>query len=158
MIHRYIVPAALVAVLASGATADAQRCGDGGVRVGDLGFDQMGGAIIHMGQHKNERPQVYFEGEPRIGRVRRDGPAAGSLRDGDVIAAIDGQRIATEAGSRAYSAVDPGDRVRLSIRRGGQVRDVTVVAGARCAAPPPEPPLPPAAPRPVAEARRVIRF
>lgn len=145
MIYRYIAPAVLVAGLASG--TEAQRCGSGGVRVGDLGFDRMDGAIIHMGQRAHERPQVYFEGEPRIGGVRRDGPAAGTLRDGDVIIAIDGRPIATEAGSRAYSAVDPGDRVRLSIRGGGQVREVTVVAGARCAAPPPEPPLPPAAAR-----------
>jgi hypothetical protein len=148
MTSRYLAAALGVAMMAA-TGLDAQRCGNGGRVVGDLGFNEIGGSI-HTYQHNNERPQIQFEGEPRIGGVRANGPAAGRLRDGDVIVAIDGQLITTRSAGLRYSAVDPGDQVRLSVRRGGRVQDVTITAGSRCMVPPtpPTPPRPPAAPAP----------
>lgn len=140
-------------VLAQPAAAQrAQGCGEGAVRVGDLGFDNLAGAMS-FSHRAGQRPRMTFEREPRIVGVRENGPAAGRLRDGDVIVAVDGQLITTAEGGRRFSAIDPGDRVRLSVRRGGRVQEVTIVAGTRCmrAPTPPMPPRPPAAaaaPRP----------
>jgi membrane-associated protease RseP (regulator of RpoE activity) len=154
MTARYSISAALIAAMACAGPAAAQRIGqacDGGRGrvVADLGFDQLGGSI-GVSQHNDQRPVWEFGGEPVIGEVRGNGPAAGRLRDGDAIVAIDGQLITTEQGGRRYSAIDPGDQVRLSIRRAGRVQDVTVRAGSRCQRrpTPPTPPRAPAPPRP----------
>jgi hypothetical protein len=149
MTARYAATAAaFLAAMAFGSQATAQRC-EGGTRVADLGFNDLGGSV-NIRQHNNERPVWEFGGEPVIGGVRSDGPAGGRLRNGDVIVAVDGQLITTREGGRRYTAIDPGDRVRLSIRRGGRVQDVTVVAGSRCMRPPrpPQPPRPPTPPTP----------
>jgi membrane-associated protease RseP (regulator of RpoE activity) len=141
--------AALVAAVIGAATAATaapamgQRC----VRVADLGFDQVGGSI-NISQHNDQRPVFEFGGEPVIEGVRENGPGAGRLREGDAIVAIDGQLITTREGGRRYTAVNPGDLVRLSIRRGGRVQEVQVRAGERCMRMPrpPAPPAPPARP------------
>jgi hypothetical protein len=154
MTARYrLTTAALVAAMMGAAPAAAQvgtPCDNGrGMRAADLGFEQLRGPIS-FSHRDDERPRLEFSGEPTIQSVRGNGPGAGRLRDGDVIVAIDGQLITTADGGRRYSAIDPGDRVRLSVRRDGRVQDVTVVAGIRCqrAPTPPAPPRPPAPPAP----------
>ncbi len=65
---------------------------------------------------------------------------AADLRAGDVIEAVDGVTVATRQHWRVRVArLSPGDRLALRIRRGGDLRDVTLVA----AAPPPAPPASP---------------
>jgi hypothetical protein len=135
--------AALVAAMVWIGPAAAQRC-HGGIVVPDLGFDGLSGALS-ISQNNDDRPVFEFGGEPVISEVRGNGPAAGRLRDGDAIVAVDGQLITTREGGRRYSAIDPGDLVRLSIRRGGRVQDVSLRTGARCL-PMPEAPAPPAPP------------
>ena len=65
------------------------------------------------------------------------GPAArGGLRGGDLVTAIDGQRIETSRGLvRAIAARSPGEAVRLSLQREGSARDVTIRVGLRPAGP-----------------------
>jgi putative serine protease PepD len=69
----------------------------------------------------------------RIGSVRAGGPAAGAgVRDGDVITAIDGKAIAS--GDEAVSAIDaksPGDRLTLTVDRGGASKTIEVTLGTR---------------------------
>ncbi|HEY3081788.1 MAG TPA: trypsin-like peptidase domain-containing protein [Chloroflexota bacterium] len=62
-------------------------------------------------------------------------PAArAGLRQGDVITAMDGQPIKTTEELRtALTRKKVGDRVELTIRRGGQEQKITVVLGARAA-------------------------
>lgn len=148
-----ISAAALVAAMVCASPAAAQRVGQScdngrGRIVADLGFDGLSGPL-GISQHDDQRPVWEFRGEPVVDAVRAGGPAAGRLRDGDAIVAVDGQLITTSAGGRRFSAIDPGDQVRLSIRRGGRVQDVTVQAGSRCQGrpTPPTPPRPPAPPR-----------
>lgn len=63
--------------------------------------------------------------------VEDDGPPVDQLRPGDVIEAIDGQAVPSSQHWNARVArVSPGDRLVLRIRRGGELRDVTVVAAA----------------------------
>jgi PDZ domain len=147
MTTRYIAAALAAAIgFASGVDAQ-QRCANGGVRIGDLGFNEIRGDISSHAP-AGHRPLTYFESEPQIGGVRANGPAAGRLREGDVIVAIDGQLITTRAAGNRFSTIDPGDQVRLSVRRNGRVQDVTITAAARCWVPPtpPAPPRPPHAP------------
>jgi hypothetical protein len=157
MTARYrISAAALVAAMACAAPAAAQQVGQAcengrGRVVADLGFDELSGPL-GISQHNDQRPVWEFRGEPVIDEVRGNGPATGRLRDGDAIVAVDGQLITTAEGGRRFSAIDPGDQVRLSIRRGGRVQDITVRAGSRCQRrpTPPTPPRPPAPARPAA--------
>ena len=155
MSARYLLAAALLAAVAAAAPGDAQQCPRGYIRQADLGFDNLSGGPMRF-EWRNGRTIHQFDAEPRISGVRDGGPAEGRLRDGDVIVAVDGQLITSGAGGRRYSDIDPGDEVRLSVRRGGRVQDVTVRAGARCLRPPtpPTPPRPPTAPTPPAAPAR----
>jgi serine protease Do len=68
-----------------------------------------------------------------IAGIERNGPALrAGLRAGDVVDAVNGQRVATARSLiRAIAAQAPGATVRLSIRRGNRVVDVPVTVGRR---------------------------
>ncbi len=68
-----------------------------------------------------------------IAGVERNGPAARSgVRPGDVVTAVDGEKVDTARGLiRAVAAVPPGNSVRLSVRRQGRVTEMTVTVGRR---------------------------
>lgn len=148
-IHGWTTAAALAVAVLGTAPAPAQAQGEicaigrGGLMT-DLGFDRPARSMRPGGPHGHG--ELVFESEPRITGVRDEGPAAGRLREGDVLVAVDGEPITTRAGARRYAAIDPGEKVRLSVRRGGDVRDVTLVAVGQCVPHPPAPPAPPAAP------------
>jgi len=73
-----------------------------------------------------------------IASVNHGGPAAkGGLRPGDVVMAINGQRVETTRELiRDVSAVNPGGVARLRVRRGSQNLELSVMVGRR----PPEAP------------------
>jgi PDZ domain-containing protein len=59
--------------------------------------------------------------------IAADAPAAGKLETGDVIVAVDGKPTKTPDALRAeIGRHKPGQRVRLTVRRGGEVLDLTV--------------------------------
>ncbi len=59
--------------------------------------------------------------------ILRDVPAAGVLKDGDVIVKVDGDPIKTTAQlRRTVSALSPGTEVQLTVRRDGELRVLTV--------------------------------
>lgn len=65
-------------------------------------------------------PVTYrFTSEPKIRKVDPAGPAAGILREGDVIAAIDGRLITTNEGGFRFGNPVEGKPVTPTIRRGG---------------------------------------
>jgi serine protease Do len=68
-----------------------------------------------------------------IAGVSRDGPAAKSgIRPGDVVLAINGERIESSRGLiRAVAGVPPGNNVRLTIRRQGREIEIPVSVGRR---------------------------
>lgn len=76
-----------------------------------LGFDspkrvtEMSGGTLML---------LVFETEPEL-TVRRDGPAAGRLRNGDVLVAIAGQAITMHAAARRYEYLRPSERVTFSV-------------------------------------------
>lgn len=132
--------AAVLAAAPAGAQGGSCDGGRGGIMT-DMGFDRL---------RRPGGPASGFESEPRITGVRADGPAAGRLRDGDVLAGVDGTPITSPEGARRFLEIRPGERLRLAVRRGGRVEDVTIVAAGRCIPHAPAPPAAPAAPAPPA--------
>jgi len=100
----------------------------------------------------NEPPEVYS--------VEAGSPAdRAGLRRGDILLEIDDVELTTDEGGRRFGAVEPGEEVRFTYRRGGETRSVTIAAITR-----PElaivEPTPPEAPEPavVAEAMDKLRY
>ncbi|WP_420129631.1 PDZ domain-containing protein [Longimicrobium sp.] len=74
-----------------------------------------------------------FRSAIRVDAVEADGPAAGVLRRGDVITAVDGAAVTEAEGARRLWQARPGQPVRLSIERDGQRMEVTLRTAAICA-------------------------
>ncbi len=68
-----------------------------------------------------------------IAGMDRNGPAARSgIRTGDVVLAVNGERIATSRGLiRAVAGVAPGNSARLTVRRAGREMEIPVNVGRR---------------------------
>ncbi len=68
-----------------------------------------------------------------IAGIDRTGPAArAGLRPGDVVTAVNGDRVDSARGLiRAVARASPGTAVKLSVRRGGQSLDLPVTVGRR---------------------------
>jgi membrane-associated protease RseP (regulator of RpoE activity) len=72
-----------------------------------------------------------FKSPPELYSVEVDGPAwKAGLRRGDVITQIDGIEITKEQAGRRFGAVQPGENVRFTYRRGNESQTVSVTAGA----------------------------
>lgn len=144
--------AAALALLALHAAPEAARAqdracdGGRGVVVADLGIEPLPRSASV--DPSTDEVEVRFDPDVRIAGVRPDGPAAGRLREGDVLVALDGHRITTRDAARRYAELRPGERVRLSVRRGVRSEEVTITAAAQCAPHPPAPPAPPHAAAP----------
>ena len=131
-----LVALAVVACWASGAEAQATLSGSAPAGGADLGFGRMIASyvMVHEAEHWTQ-----FGAEPELRDIRPDGPAAGRLREGDILVAVDGALITTRAGSLRLARTRPGHAVRLTIRRAGRNRDVVIVPEAG-SAPAPESP------------------
>jgi serine protease Do len=68
-----------------------------------------------------------------IAGLDRNGPAAKSgIRPGDILTAVNGERIETANGLiKAVAAVVPGNNMRVTVRRQGRDVDIPVVVGRR---------------------------
>jgi S1-C subfamily serine protease len=122
-----------VFVTAAGAQT-AVRCPEGHPATGDLGIEYLlcvgSSCSVNL---RTERGYAHdFSTEPSIRGIRPGGPAAGKLRDGDVLISIDGVLITTLDGGRRLANLTPGKPVKLLIRRGGKEMEVTVVPGLGC--------------------------
>jgi PDZ domain len=148
------------AMLALPAASSGQgSCRNGAARVPDLGFTTFSCDHCSIEQSPG-RIRYRFGAEPRLRKISPTGE--GRLREGDVLVAVDGDLITTAEGGERLIRAPRGQRVRLTVRRGGATQNVDVVAGERCVAPPtpptppraplaplpPMPPKPPSAPRP----------
>lgn len=145
---------------------DAQQrgaCPQGQLEMGTLGIGELECNCHFSMQLITDSGTVRrnwdFRSEPIIGRIIAGGPAAGRLRAGDVITAIDGHLITTREGGRRYGNLVPGVPVTLRVRRDGRELDVMVTAEKECTRITvlrPTAPAPPAAPRPSAEPRVAV--
>jgi hypothetical protein len=77
-------------------------------------------------------PVWSFAEPPEIYRVEPGAPAEkAGLLPGDVLVAIDGIALDSDAGGKRFGQVEPGEKVRWTVRRGPLMRDIVVLAGER---------------------------
>lgn len=133
---RAIGAAALTLALmgTSGARAqETETCPDGKPPVGKLGIEELrcsSGHCLRGFAFEAGRLITTFTTEPRVQAL--EPPAEGILAPGDVIVAVDDKLSTTREAARRLARVEPGDRVRLRIRRDGVEREVTIVAAPTC--------------------------
>lgn len=77
-------------------------------------------------------PLWTFWDAPRIAGVAAGSPASrAGIRPGDVLLAVDGRPLTGAEGARAFSSIEPGQRLRLTLRRDGAERELELVAEER---------------------------
>jgi S1-C subfamily serine protease len=110
-------------------------CSEGQPAMGTLGINYLlcvgGSCQVYLKTGKGITHD--FSTEPRIETIAPNSPAAGKLRQGDVITAIDGVLITTREGGRRLANLKPGVPVLLSIRRDGVEMEVNLVPRLDCA-------------------------
>jgi hypothetical protein len=140
---RALAAAMLALWLAPGmacATADGEKtpCADHQERVGDLGILSLDCDCTYSSHSRSTDGRARlvrrwtFRSEPEVGGIRPDGPAAGKLREGDALTAIDGVLITTRDGARRFAEIAPGATATLTVRRNGREIPVRIVADAVC--------------------------
>ena len=147
MRYRPIVAAALLllaAVPLRSQVAANGSCPGHRALIADLGVDDWYcDCTFQVSTGPGGRQHWFFRGEPTLHGIRAGGPSDGKLRDGDVLVAIDGLLITTREAGERLASLRPGHNVTLTIRRGGNERQVTIVPAASC---PPEDAMAPVAP------------
>jgi membrane-associated protease RseP (regulator of RpoE activity) len=145
MTHRTLLLFALTGTLVQGpvplhaqATTVSASCDEGWSTLGALGITNFSCDCTF---DRNSTPAWRFRGEPRIMEVSSNGPAAGRLRAGDVLVAVDGMLITTRAAGARLGNLRPGVPVTLTVRRGNREVEVRIVPDEEC-----ELPVPPRAP------------
>jgi hypothetical protein len=130
---------ALAAAVARAAAAGEKApCADNQLRVGDLGILSLDCDCSYSSHSRSTDGHARlvrrwtFRSEPEVGGIRADGPAAGKLREGDVLTAIDGVLITTRDGARRFAEISPGTGATLTVRRNGREIPVRIVADAVC--------------------------
>jgi hypothetical protein len=129
-----ILVAFLAAALAAPANARAQECSHGHPPFASLGIGEflcVGGSCSINAAGGD--PYLHsFSTEPRVRDVDPEGPAAGVLREDDVIVSVDGVLITTAEGGRRLGSLKPGEPVRLTVRRQGREVEVGLTPERSC--------------------------
>lgn len=76
--------------------------------------------------------QWVFRTEPKITSLEMDSRAAGFLKVGDVITAVNGKLITTREGAQELADIKPGESVTLTIRRAGAALNYAITAESAC--------------------------
>ena len=138
-------------------TAEAQgvtvaaACSEGWSTLGALGISEFSCDCTF---DRSGNPVWRFRGEPVVRSISSGGPAAGRLRPGDVLVAIDGMLITTRAAGTRLANLREGVPLVLTVRRGNREIEVRITPDEPCdvpatpAAPMVEPPRDMPTPRP----------
>jgi regulator of sigma E protease len=133
-------------LLCIAARASAQSC-PAGVARPDFGYGWVSCPDCLAARMERGVAKPVFTGPPQLHAIRADGPAAGKLREGDRLLAIDGLAIQTAAASDLFHEWRAGATRRFTIDRDGERFDVDITPAAHCgAAPPPRTVASPARP------------
>jgi hypothetical protein len=152
----------LFALMGSAAATQAQVAVAGACNAGWSSFGALGirgfSCDCTVTRKENDDVSWNFRGEPVVSSLTPGGPASGKLREGDVIVAINGLLITTQAAGDKVASLRQGEDVVLTIRRNGRVQEIEIEADEDCAEPatpaviagPPVQPVPPSrtTPRP----------
>lgn len=112
------------------------QCSRGRTPVADLGIGIYHCVAGHCGIYDGRDRRYYtFSVEPQIWKIRSGGPGDGLLQDRDVIVSVNGVLVTSREGGRALANLPPGTAVRLTVRRDGTERDVTIASGSICSIP-----------------------
>lgn len=133
MIRRTIGIATLALALATPGRAQERDCPDGYRPEGFLGIWQLrcsSGRCPRGFAFEDGQLIQTFTTEPSVHELVP--PADEVLEEGDVLVSVDGSLSTTIEAARKLARVEPGDRVRLRIRRDGVEKDVTITAKASC--------------------------
>lgn len=132
MIGRIIAIAALSLSFAAPAASQSD-CPGGRPPAGKLGIQELRcatGRCIRGFAFEDGRLIQTFTTEPSVHDL--EPPADAVLEEGDVLVSVDGSLSTTTDAARRLARVEPGDRVRLRVRRDGVEKDVTITATATC--------------------------
>jgi len=116
----------------SRAETDPLQCRKG---TGDLGIGMYvceGGSCVVSARLPDGGIAHRFSVEPRVTNIDPKGPSFGTLRENDVVVAIDGSLVTTAKGGYALANAKIGLPVTLRIRRGANEMAVTIVPAAGC--------------------------
>lgn len=132
MIGRTIAIAALTLSFAAPAASQSD-CPGGRHPAGKLGIQELrcsSGRCLRGFAFEDGRLIQTFTTEPSVHNL--EPPADAVLEEGDVLVSVDGSLSTTTDAARRLARVEPGDRVRLRVRRDGAEKDLTIVAAATC--------------------------
>lgn len=121
---------------------------------GWFGFGISCNCVVQTGP-EGAPPVWRFNEPPEVYSVEPGSPAdRAGLRRGDVLVEIDGVALSTDEGGRRFGAVEAGQEVNFTYRRGGDKRTVSITAEERKSLVP----LPPPPPRPAPADREQLRY
>jgi serine protease Do len=102
------------------------------IRTGRVARGYLGLGIQDLTPAMASRLNLNGQRGALIATVSPTGPSARALQPGDVVVAVNGEKVAS-AGTltRAISGAKPGDRLALRVVRAGQTAEVTIVAAQR---------------------------
>lgn len=92
-----------------------------------LGISGMECKCSYTVNAKTDERFWLFQSEPLITGIRRDGPASGKLRPGDVIVGIDGLLIMTRQAGVRFANLEAGEPVELTVRRRNRTITETII-------------------------------
>lgn len=132
---RALAAGVVLALLPSGVPASGQvACPSGQSLRGHLGVEIECDCTVSRSPTA-ERPWT-FRSPIRVAAVERGGAAAGVLREGDLVLAVDGAPVTTPVGARRLAGLRPGERAVLRVRRGGRTLALPLTTGGVCSGDP----------------------
>ena len=126
---RYLIRLFTIAVLAAlpaGLPAQEAACVNGQL-IPYFGWDETACSNCVMRGYYTE-----FLGRPSISSIRSDGPAAGRLREHDMLLAVDGLDITTPDAWHRLRDAKSGEPLRFTVSNDGVTRDETIRVATRC--------------------------
>lgn len=127
--------ALLLALLPAALQGQQEGSCPSGVVVADHGYTWLACPDCISARWEGGTWHSVYLAPPSLHRIRPDGPAAGRLRENDLLLAVDRLSIVSVAGQRRLETWTPGKTTTLTVLRAGDTLDVTLRPVPICRAP-----------------------